>query len=393
MATTRLIRATPPRPDSSPGSAHGWLRAVPVGLLLFVFLCGIRGMGTGFKGLGGDMLGSFFQVTENPFVALVVGILATTLVQSSSVTTSMVVALVAAPDNPLPIQNAIPMIMGANIGTTVTNTIVALGHMSRPEEFRRAYAAATCHDFFNFIAVAVLLPLEILTGYLAKASWFISGAVGTAEGAEIPNPLKAGAQAMVEPVQEVIATIIPGEHLAAAALIAVSMCVIFLALFYLVRLLREVAASRVKTYLGRALDASPYIAMGVGAVTTAMVQSSSITTSILVPLAGARIVTLRQIFPVTLGANLGTTVTALVASMAAPPETARLAVQIAVVHLLFNLSAIALIFPVESIRKIPLQAARALANSAVRSKKIALLYLVCLFYALPALLMAVTSSG
>jgi sodium-dependent phosphate cotransporter len=343
--------------------------------------------------LGGDMLGSFFQVTENPFVALVVGILATTLVQSSSVTTSMVVALVAAPDNPLPIQNAIPMIMGANIGTTVTNTIVALGHMSRPEEFRRAYAAATCHDFFNFIAVAVLLPLEILTGYLAKASWFVSGAVGRAEGAEIPNPLKAGAQAMVEPVQEVIATIIPGEHLAAAALIAVSMSVIFLALFYLVRLLREVAASRVKTYLGRALDASPYIAMGVGVVTTAMVQSSSITTSILVPLAGARIVTLRQIFPVTLGANLGTTVTALVASMAAPPETARLAVQIAVVHLLFNLSAIALIFPVESIRKIPLQAARALANSAVRSKKIALLYLVCLFYALPALLMAVTSGG
>jgi sodium-dependent phosphate cotransporter len=130
--------------------------------------------------------------------------------------------------------------------------------------------------------------------------------------------------------------------------------------------------------------------MLVGMVMTVIVQSSSITTSLMVPLAGARIVTLRQIFPVTLGSNIGTTVTALLASMAAPQETAALAVQIALVHLLFNLTGIALIFTVPAIREIPLRAARGLANLAVESKKLAILYLVFLFYVLPALLVAAT---
>ena len=112
--------------------------------LLYAFLLGIRGLGDGFKGLGHDLLNQFFAATENPFIGLVIGLLGTTVVQSSSVTTSMIVALVAAPDDPLPIQNAIPMIMGANIGTTVTNTLVALGHMGRKDEFERAFAAATC---------------------------------------------------------------------------------------------------------------------------------------------------------------------------------------------------------------------------------------------------------
>jgi solute carrier family 34 (sodium-dependent phosphate cotransporter) len=80
-------------------------------------------LGTGFKSLSQGVLDSFFAATENPFVGLMIGILATTLVQSSSVTTSTIVGLVAAPLNPLPLANAVPMIMGANIGTTVTNTM------------------------------------------------------------------------------------------------------------------------------------------------------------------------------------------------------------------------------------------------------------------------------
>ncbi len=126
-------------------------------LLLYVFLVGVNGLSKGFQALGGGLLDSFFSATENPFMGLMVGILATTLVQSSSVSTSLIVALVAAPDNPVPVANAVPMIMGANIGTTVTNTLVSLGHIGRSDEFRRAFAVATCHDFFNFMAVAVFL--------------------------------------------------------------------------------------------------------------------------------------------------------------------------------------------------------------------------------------------
>ena len=173
-------------------------RALFALLLLFIFLIGIRGMGTGFKGLGKETLDTFFLATSNPFIGLFVGILGTTLVQSSSVTTAMIVALVAAPDDPLPIANAVPMIMGANIGTTVTNTIVAFGHISRPAEFRRAFAAATCHDFFNFITVAVLLPLEIATGFLRHLSGLLAGAIGTGGSGKPANPIGDATKAVID---------------------------------------------------------------------------------------------------------------------------------------------------------------------------------------------------
>ncbi len=89
---------------------------------LFIFLLGIKGLGNGFSLLGGDLLDNIFQVTANPFLGLIVGVLTTSMVQSSSVTTSLIVGLVAAPVNPLPIANAIPMIMGANFGTSITTT-------------------------------------------------------------------------------------------------------------------------------------------------------------------------------------------------------------------------------------------------------------------------------
>ena len=173
------MTASPPAAVSDSSVSHSALRhpaarALAVLGLLYIFLLGVNGLGDGFKSLGNQVLDTFFRATENPFMALMVGILATTLVQSSSVTTSLVVGLVAAPENPLPVANAVPMIMGANIGTTVTNTIVSLAHMGRKDEFRRAFSVATCHDFFNYMTVIVLLPLELITGYLRRAATSLS---------------------------------------------------------------------------------------------------------------------------------------------------------------------------------------------------------------------------
>ncbi len=378
-------------PARSPANRRpAWLSGVIVLFLLFIFLCGVRGMGTGFESLGGDLLDSFFQATSNPFVALVVGILGTTLVQSSSVTTSMIVAMVAAPDNPLPIPNAIPMIMGANIGTTVTNTLVALAYVGRPDEFRRAYSAATCHDFFNFMTVALLLPLEMAFAPLQKLSAAAASWLGTGGGGKLPNPLKTAAKAVVDPVKDLVNDVFSSKVVAGVALVVISTLVIFVALMFLVRVLRQMAGGRTQVIINRALDSSPYAGIGVGAIVTVMVQSSSITTSVMVPLAGAGLVTLAQVFPVTLGANLGTTVTAILASMAAPGETAALAVQIAAVHLLFNSIGILLIYPFEPVRRIPLKAATWLAEVGVKSKRLAVLYVVGLFYGLPGVLIVVS---
>ena len=137
--------------------------------------------------------------------------------------------------------------------------------------------------------------------------------------------------------------------------------------------------------VSRGLYTSPIVAMILGIVVTVMVQSSSITTSLLVPLAGAGLITLEQAFPITIGANIGTTVTAFLAALAVTGPNALAGVTIAVVHLLFNVSATALIYPVTRIREIPLSMARRLARLAVRSKAMAIAYILILFYGLPAL--------
>lgn len=318
-------------------------------------------------------------------MGLMVGILATTLVQSSSVSTSLIVGLVAAPVNPLPIANAVPMIMGANIGTTVTNTLVSLAHMGRRAEFYRAFSVATCHDFFNFMAVALLLPLELATGYLRKTASYISSMLTDFGGVEYDSPLKGVLKAALKPIKAVIQTAADSERVQAGLLILVSALLIYFALMFLVKVMRGAMHTRVESIMSRGFDRAPLVAMIVGIAVTVMVQSSSITTSLLVPLAGAGLLTLEAAFPITIGANIGTTVTAFLAALAVTGPNAIAGVTIALVHLMFNLTATALIYPVERIREIPLKAARGLARLSMKSKPLALLYVVVLFYGLPAL--------
>jgi sodium-dependent phosphate cotransporter len=315
-----------------------------------------------------------------------VGVLATTLVQSSSVTTSLIVAMVAAPENPLPLANAVPMVMGANVGTTVTNTIVSLAHMGRPDEFRRAFAVATCHDFFNFMAVVIFLPLEIATGFLQHLAESLTALFSGVGGVKYDSPIKGAIKAGVTPLQKLSSIVSESSQVQAVLLIVLCGVLIYVALFLLVKTMRSMLKSKVEGAVTGVLDRSALLAMIIGVIVTAMVQSSSITTSLLVPLAGAGIVTLTQAFPVTIGANIGTTVTALLASLAVTGENAAAGVTIALVHLFFNLSATAVIYPVGRIRNVPLAAARKLADVAVSNRWAALAYVVSLFYLLPMVL-------
>ena len=144
------------------------LKIIGVLFALYFFLVGINGLSLGIKNLGGEFAKTVIHTTSNPFVALFIGILATALFQSSSTTTSLIVGMVSG--GGLSLSGAIPMIMGANIGTTVTNTIVSLGHVNRENEFRRAFAASTIHDFFNVLAVLIIFPIEITFGILEKSA-------------------------------------------------------------------------------------------------------------------------------------------------------------------------------------------------------------------------------
>lgn len=364
-----------------------WLRVLEVVLLLFVFLVGIRAMGDGFELLGRDLLESFFRTTENPFIGLCIGILATSLVQSSSVTTSMVVAMVAAPEAPLPIEHAIPMIMGANIGTTVTNSVVSMAHLSHKKEFGRAIAAGTCDDFFNLIAVAILLPLEIAFGLLEKASAALVALIPRAD-AELPNPVSAATGAVLDPVVQFFRDTLP-HGLAAVAVLLFAVALIFGALSSLVLRLRKMSGGKLREAITRSLNKTALVGLLTGAIMTAMVQSSSLTLSVLVPFAATGIVTLEEMFPIVLGANFGTTLTALIAAMALPAATFKLGMQIALVHMMFNLAGVALIYPIGKIREVPLRLSRWIGAVAARSRLHAAGYIVGLFYGLPAMGVAV----
>jgi len=365
------------------------LRTLSVAALLYVFLLGVKGLGDGFERIGQDLIESFFAATSNPFVGLVIGLLATTVMQSSSVTTSMVVALVAAPENPLPLANAIPMVMGANIGTTVTSTIVSLGHIGRRDEFERAFPVGICHDIFNYLAVLILLPVEMLTGYLRSSARWLAGALGQFEGVEYESPLNTALNAAFAPVAATAEALFAGQGGQAVFLVGASGAFIFVALFLLVKVMRAAVAARVEGVIHRVLGSSAVVAMLVGAAVTVMVQSSSITTSLLVPLAGAGLLRLEQAFPVTIGANVGTTVTALLAALAVSGPNAAAGLEIALVHLLFNMSGLLLIYPVEAVRRVPLEGARRVARLALRSRELTVAGVALLFYGLPALCIAI----
>jgi len=373
--------------SAPPASARvAVLRGLLLFGLLFLFLVGVKGLGAGFMLLGRDAVEAVFLATTNPFVGLMIGILATTLIQSSSVSTAMIVGLVAAPENPLPLMNAVPMIMGANIGTTVTNTLVSLAHMGRRVEFVRAFSVATCHDFFNFLAVAILLPIELLTGAISRTAIYLAARTGGLGGIEYTSPVDQAVKVGVAPLQAFSVVMFPTGAGSGIVLLAISGVLIYLTLMLIVKVMRSAMESRMERFVTRSLGSSMVLSVAVGLVATVMVQSSSITTSLMVPLAGAGLLTLEQAFPVTVGANLGTTITALLASLAASGPNAQAGLTIALVHLLFNVAGTLLVLPFPRIRALPIAAARALAGVAARSRVWAIVYVMILFYGIPAFL-------
>jgi sodium-dependent phosphate cotransporter len=364
-------------------AAPRWVPIVRILVMLFflyLFLVSIKLLGGGFKHLGKDFAEQLVQTTRNPFVGLVIGILATSLVQSSSMTTSMVVGLVAG--GALPLKAAVPMVMGANIGTTVTNLIVSLGHVGRRQEFERALAAASVHDFFNLIAVVVLLPLELMTGYLRTTATWLAEHLSSAGpgGVKFTSPLKTALKPVVTLVEKGVSGL--PEKTGAAVMIVLALFFLFVSLYMMVKVMRSATLARMEVVFDRYMDRHGLTAMLLGVVVTALVQSSSITTSLLVPMAAAGIVRVEQIFPITLGANVGTTVTALLASLAG--DVSGLA--IALVHVLFNLTGILLVYPVPAIRRVPIRMSRWFARVASRRRVLAFMYVLGTFYVLPLLL-------
>ncbi|NQT39742.1 MAG: Na/Pi symporter [Planctomycetes bacterium] len=359
-----------------------WL--VRLGLVLvmvYFFLAAIQLFGNSVEHFGANAAKNLFSGLENPFAGLAVGILATVLVQSSSVTTSSIVVMVGTGD--LQLAHAVPMVMGANIGTSITAVLVSLGHITRKAEFRRAFAGATVHDMFNLLTVAVFFPLELATGYLQHGAEWLVGTLPLAGGeGGFKSPIKTAVKWCAKKIESVFSQGLGLEDgILASALCVVALVLIVGSLIVITKNMRFLMADRIEEWLNRVLRRSGLLGLAIGALITVLVQSSSITTSLLIPMFGAGVLTLEAGFPIMLGANIGTTITAMLAASVTGPA----GLTIAVVHLLFNLSGTALFFPFRFMRRIPIRMAEQLADLAIKNRFWVLVYIFGVFVAVPVL--------
>jgi len=350
--------------------------------LVYLLMVGVGVIGSGFKWISGGSEGAeaLFAFVTNPIVGVVLGTLATALVQSSSTVTSVIVALVA---GGMPVEIAVPMVMGANMGTTITNTIVSLGNIREDKAFHRSFSAATVHDFFNLYAIVIFLPLEIIFHPLQRiagvmSSWLVGG--GSASISNI-NVLSLIIKPVVQNLEQVF-RVMPGM-IDASLFIAFGIGLVFFSVLYMSKLLKSVMTGRVKGLIDKTLGKGVLVGILAGTIATVIVQSSSTTTSLLIPLAGAGVLTLRQVFPFTLGANIGTTVTALLAATAVLGGNKIFALQIGLVHFLFNFSGVILFALVPWLYELPIRSAEWLGSLAERNRGYAFGYVFGVFFLLP----------
>ena len=132
--------------------------------------------------------------------------------------------------------------------------------------------------------------------------------------------------------------------------------------------------------------------MLIGAGMTILVQSSSVFTSAMTPLVGLGVVNIERMYPLTLGSNIGTTATGLLAALAAPGDKLAAALQIALCHLFFNISGILLFYPVPFMR-FPIQMAKVMGNTTAKYRWFAIFYLIMMFFVLPATVFLLSMAG
>jgi solute carrier family 34 (sodium-dependent phosphate cotransporter) len=364
--------------------AYLWIGII---VLVYLLIVAVGTISEGFKSATGDRAQELFQFATNPLAGLIVGTLTTALIQSSSTVTSVIVGLVA---GGLPVTVAVPMVMGANIGTTITNMLVSLGHIRSEEEFKNAFAAATIHDFFNLTCVFIFLPLEIGTHFLEKVASFFARVLfgSSASSWQGLDFIQLGTLPVIN-LFESLTEIFP-HPFDGIALIVVGLFLILVSIFYMGKLLKIAIVGRAKNVLRAAVGRGSLMGILSGLLVTILVQSSSTTTSLVVPLAGTGLLSLEEVYPFTLGANIGTCITALIAATAVL-ENHLAALEIALVHFFFNLMGVILIYGTPFLRKIPIIAAQTLAQIASKRKYIAFVYILSVFFLLPTILLGITS--
>lgn len=339
-------------------------------LALFLFIFALDMLTLSMSQLNNEFVEEILQATENPFVSLFIGLLVTALLQSSSTVTSIVVAIVAAGN--LTLEQAVPLVMGANIGTTLTSTLVSFSYIMRKKEFKKALSAGILHDFFNISVVIILLPLELYFKFLSRLAQKVAQIF--ASDASFSEPMIYH-KVFTRPISEWINGTIQLPYL--------TMILAVLLVFLAIKLL---TTSVFKTFeMGGISDfnkyvfKNPFLAFLYGTIFTGAIQSSSVTTSLVVPLVAEGKVSVKKSFPFIIGANIGTTITAAIAAI----YKTEAAIALALVHFFFNLIGALIFLPFPFLRNIPVNIALYMGKKSVQYKFIGIAYILLTFFIIP----------
>jgi sodium-dependent phosphate cotransporter len=341
---------------------------VGIGILFFI---SIQLLGLSFRQMGTEMSSYISIATANPFIGLFIGLLTTAILQSSSTTTSMAVAAVAA--GSISLHNAIPIVMGANIGTTLTSTIVSMSYITRGKEFRKALAAGTSHDIFNILLVLILFPLEYYYGFLTFLSQQMTDLVTLGNNDSVVRKSFIDFSFLTTWLKALVAFLGPFFSI----ILAIGL------LFGTIKVISSMLYSRLigetKEKLRSVVFSTTARSFGWGMLLTSIIQSSSLTTSLIVPLVATSKIKLKRAFQFILGANLGTTITAILAAL----FKSEAALSLAFAHFLFNAIGVILFLTIPILSGLPIFLAKKLGALTLKHRLAGFAYIIIIFFLLP----------
>lgn len=403
----------------------------------YFFLFGLDLLGTGAKVLSGCRGGVLFESSSiNPISSVMLAALTTALLQSSSTTTGIVVALVS--DKAVTVEQGIYMVMGANIGTTITNDIVSMAQFSNRDEFERAFGAACLHDVFNLLTVAVLLPFEALTGYLEVVTKLIVDGAETKKGDDWEGPMelyvkpltrklimsnKKAILGVAEDQKECTdyypTTCVDGlpqskftchlgfvgcddegcpawfkegatlthDQVAGGVSVAMALIVCYVCVFGMMAIAQWLLRGLTTRVVHKVVNVNGYFSIALGAGLTMLLQSSSLTTACLTPWVGIGVVRLEQMYPLTLGANIGTTLSSILSALVASGLDP---LQVALAHLFFNITGVLLWYPIPHLRRLPIFLGRQLGKAVRVTRSFSIFYILFVYFLFPLIVLGIS---
>lgn len=343
-------------------------------IFIIMFFIALEVMSSSFQLLSIEIIEQIIIATSNPFVSFFIGLLVTAIVQSSSTTTTMFVIA----SSTIGFENAVFMVMGANVGTTVTSSIVSLGHVTKRKEFRKAIAAASLHDFFNILTAIILVPLEYFFHILSDLAQTIASGLANNNAFDIfvfLNPIKG----IITPISDTVLFVLFGNGILG---VIFSMGLLFYSIRFIALLFKKVILEQQPSLLEKSLFGNPFKSLIAGIGITSVVQSSSLVSSLIVPIVATNKLSLKRAFPLIMGTNIGTTITALFAAF----SKSEIALSIAFTHVLFNVIGVLIFFPIQNIRQFPIQMARSLGKATLKNRLVGFAYIFLTFFIIPFIL-------